>query len=254
MRASRRLVGVLLYLVPLGCAPGSSTIAPPAAPPASVGLPGQPLPPAEPCPSATPPPVGPRAVSQPAAVVPASAQGQPVLGRDGDPLARPAPGRYTSGGVPCPPRPGGTCDLRERQVCAVHDLVQCAAGCEGYRTQAFECKAGLWRATGTTEAPCVCKPELPRSALSSCTLRYLRVQPSDMSQTDQCAAALLCDGHDLWVECDAEQDGTGSSLCSCWRDRTEVQGANSGLASREGAEACFEAAASCAAAPSSSRR
>jgi len=74
-------------------------------------------------------------------------------------------------------------------------------------------------------------------------MNYASVIP-DVSLTDGCKLGLRCDGRDLWVECDGENDGTNTSLCECWRDGQQQRISGSPYAG-EGPDACFAAAAAC---------
>ena len=71
---------------------------------------------------------------------------------------------------------------------------------------------------------------------ANCTLQELTVTPSENSPTDGCDATYTCDdGVVVTVECDGENDGTYTSLCSCFIGSTWAFG---GLVEGEGEAAC----------------
>ncbi len=172
----------------------------------------------------------------------------PVLGRDGKALAQPVPDKYSTGALDCPPPVAVGCgDLRESKACQLHEWVECRPGCAGYRSSAFVCEDGHWQLREAREPPCICEPEPKPPELAACTTRQVTVSPSELSPTDQCGVALSCRDRDLWVECDGESDGTGTSLCSCWLDRRPVT-LRGNPYTGEGPRACFSAAVACVAA------
>lgn len=73
--------------------------------------------------------------------------------------------------------------------------------------------------------------------LEGCELEgEIVVTPSELSPTDHCEAHYGCDGDVvLRVECDAENDGTGTSLCQCHIGSDARYG---GLVEGEGEDAC----------------
>lgn len=77
----------------------------------------------------------------------------------------------------------------------------------------------------------------------SCTLDSMTVTPSELSPTDGCRGVYRCDGDEITVECDGENDGTFTSLCSC-----EGSGSYWGLGvlvAGEGPESCQAGIAEC---------
>lgn len=166
-----------------------------------------------------------------------------VLGSDGQPIGVAERVRYTTGPGSCPPTDGETCPIGKNERCEVHERVTCQPECRGYRTQRYTCENGSWGLRETLEAPCRCGPLKPSAALESCDVRYVSVNASSLSPTDGCTVGLSCAGHQLWVECDGENDGTNTSLCECWRDRYEAN--IGGPFPGEGPDACFAAAADC---------
>ncbi|MBL8744414.1 MAG: hypothetical protein JNK04_25075 [Myxococcales bacterium] len=65
----------------------------------------------------------------------------------------------------------------------------------------------------------------------------ISVTETHLSPTDGCEWTLGCDGgRTLVVECDGENDGTNTSLCSCFLDGEFVKDA--GLVQGEGVDAC----------------
>jgi hypothetical protein len=78
---------------------------------------------------------------------------------------------------------------------------------------------------------------------ANCTLEELTVTPGNGGPTDQCNAIYTCDnGVVVTVECDGENDGTYTSLCSCQIGSTWADG---GLVEGEGEAACPAGFANC---------
>ncbi len=72
----------------------------------------------------------------------------------------------------------------------------------------------------------------------------INVSPTHLSPTDGCEWQLTCDGNiQLTVECDGENDGTNTSLCTCHIDGDTTKDA--GLVQGEGVEACLNAYINC---------
>jgi len=82
--------------------------------------------------------------------------------------------------------------------------------------------------------------------LTGCVLDELVVIPSELSPTDGCEATYVCDGDAvLFVECDGENDGTNTSLCSCNVGSKSANWKDGGLVAGEGEEACLAGYANC---------
>ena len=72
----------------------------------------------------------------------------------------------------------------------------------------------------------------------------INVSPTHHSPTDGCEWQLTSDGNiQLTVECDGENDGTNTSLCTCHIDGDTTKDA--GLVQGEGVEACLNAYINC---------
>lgn len=98
-------------------------------------------------------------------------------------------------------------------------------------------ESGHWQVTRTP----ILEPEDPPSG---CELEQMTVTPTQGSPTGACEAGYTC-GEELWaVSCDAEDDGTGQSLCTCYLDDEYV---DSPLVAGSGEVACAAAAVSCVA-------
>ncbi|NUP13423.1 MAG: hypothetical protein HOW73_45880 [Polyangiaceae bacterium] len=85
----------------------------------------------------------------------------------------------------------------------------------------------------------------PYTPPTGCELVEIVVEPSVNSPTDGCAGTYQCDGGVvLLVECDGENDGTYTSLCTC-----DVNGSwhDGGLVEGEGEPACLAGFANCTA-------
>ena len=102
-------------------------------------------------------------------------------------------------------------------------------------------------------APCECGPATLSPALSSChfdqlTLVPLQVIPrasEPVNQVDGCKLELTCHAGKLSINCDGEQDGTGTSLCDCYLDGRPLRLPKRDPWAGEGANTCHSAAALC---------
>ncbi len=77
-----------------------------------------------------------------------------------------------------------------------------------------------------------------------CDLEGVIVTPSELSPTDGCRATYSCSEGKLRVECDGENDGTGTSLCDCYADGEHFWPYHD-LFEGEGPDSCFNALNSC---------
>ncbi|MFO0547053.1 MAG: hypothetical protein U0271_01630 [Polyangiaceae bacterium] len=76
----------------------------------------------------------------------------------------------------------------------------------------------------------------------SCVLEEMIITPTDLSATDGCHGVYTCDGSSVVIECDGENDGTGTSLCACTRAGQTTQ---LGLIEGEGEGACDRGLLAC---------
>jgi hypothetical protein len=92
---------------------------------------------------------------------------------------------------------------------------------------------------------CVEGPAMdPFDTVAGCELSRVDEIPSEHSPTDGCDATYACDdGVELVVRCDGENDGSGTSLCSC-AIGTDTRDAGAPV-DGEGAEACLAALDAC---------
>jgi hypothetical protein len=103
------------------------------------------------------------------------------------------------------------------------------------------------------QAPCECGPSALSPELSGCRLEQLSLVPLQVmprsaefvNRVDGCQLELACQPGKLTVTCDGEEDGTGTSLCECYRDGQTVRLPRSEPWPGEGAETCHAAAALC---------
>jgi len=144
-----------------------------------------------------------------------------VLGSDGQPIGEGGRARYTNTGWECPPGPEDTC---ENNGCGVHERVSCRANCDGYRTQYYTCENGSYSLRETLEPACQCAPKKLPAELAACSDRYVSVSPDGMSLSNACTLGLTCAGHELWVQCDSENDGTNPLPVLARSSRSEPWG------------------------------
>jgi hypothetical protein len=103
------------------------------------------------------------------------------------------------------------------------------------------------------QAPCECGPSTLSPELSGCRLEQLTLTPLQtiprtadfVNRVDGCKLKLACQPGELTITCDGEQDGTGTSLCECYRDGQTVRLPRSDPWPGEGAQTCHAAAALC---------
>ena len=162
---------------------------------------------------------------------------------------QPSPERFTRGSDSCPSSDTEMTDCgtllyhEEPETCETHQRVTCEPECHGYTTQRYVCDRGKWRLRDKHQPACKCAPKKPVAELDGCSTNYVSVIP-DVSLTDGCMLGFRCDGIDLWVECDAENDGTNTSLCECWGEG-QPQRISGRPYPGEGPDACFAAAVAC---------
>ena len=90
--------------------------------------------------------------------------------------------------------------------------------------------------------PDTVEPSEPEPA-TTCALQSITIQP-DITPTDQCDAAYTCDGErSLRVTCDGENDGTNTSLCTCYSGARSWH--VSGVVQGEAPESCNNASDRC---------
>lgn len=163
---------------------------------------------------------------------------------------QPSPEQFKRGSDSCPSAEtaemtdcNSLLESEEPETCETHRRVTCEPGCHGYQTRRYLCEQGKWRLRDKHEPACRCAPKQPVVELDGCSTNYVSVTP-DVSLTDGCSLGVRCDGIDLWIECDGENDGTNTSLCECWG-----QGQPQRISGRpypgEGPDACFAAAVAC---------
>ena len=76
----------------------------------------------------------------------------------------------------------------------------------------------------------------PERSAEECALRESSEFASELSPTDGCTAVFDCGGTTLRVECDGENDGTGTSGCMC--EFGSTRHSYSSLVEAEGRGAC----------------
>jgi hypothetical protein len=89
--------------------------------------------------------------------------------------------------------------------------------------------------------------------LASCHFDQLSLVPLQVvprtresaNQVDGCKLELTCRAGKLTVDCDGEQDGTGTSLCDCYLDGRPIRLPKRDPWAGEGANVCHSAAALC---------
>ena len=222
--------------------PTSAGHTPPAPPPATATpAPQTPTPQAPPPAAVDQGPVSPG----PFAVREQSELPKNPLGKDGKPLLPPARKRFALGRSNCSVNTvaGKPCAVTlAAEECLVFSPRSCSEFCQNYTVEKLVCSDGAWKQLSSETPACECQSV--HEPLSGCSTRLVRVTPTDLSSTDGCELVERCGDDDIVTVCDGENDGTGTSQCSCHRNRKEVRLPKL-LFQAEGASACFEAAALC---------
>jgi hypothetical protein len=130
--------------------------------------------------------------------------------------------------------------------------VACSPQCRSRSFVVTRC-LGPRREEAVLQAPCECGPAALSPELSDCRLEQLSLiplqfippTPAFVNRVDGCKLELACQPGKLTVTCDGEQDGTGTSLCECYRDGLTVRLPRSDPWAGEGARTCYAAAALC---------
>jgi hypothetical protein len=104
-----------------------------------------------------------------------------------------------------------------------HFAAPCSGVCSSFRVVPRRCENGHWRELPPIEPRCACVPESTPASLRDCKARSIVLMPTDEGASDGVKLMLSCGNTLLDVECDGENDGTGTSLCSCHRDGVEVR-------------------------------
>ena len=130
--------------------------------------------------------------------------------------------------------------------------IACSSQCRSRSFVVTRC-VGSRREEAVLQAPCECGPAVLSAELSECRLEQLSLIPLQFippgpafaNHVDGCKLELACRPGKLTVTCDGEQDGTGTSLCECYRDGQTVRLPRSDPWVGEGAHTCHAAAALC---------
>ncbi|HEY3494690.1 MAG TPA: hypothetical protein VGK73_08400 [Polyangiaceae bacterium] len=130
------------------------------------------------------------------------------------------------GGPPAPPPETVLIPPSEaREDCAhegafdhVFTPAPCSGPCSSFRVTPRRCEQGSWRKLEPIEPACACAPPVIPAALRSCPARSIVLTPSESGAIDGVKLTLGCEKTLLEVTCDGENDGTGTSLCDCYRD------------------------------------
>jgi hypothetical protein len=125
--------------------------------------------------------------------------------------------------------------------------VECSPLCTSESIEYVSCVDGHV-VTETISAPCDCGPMTPGGDMGTCAIEHMTLRPmADSPAVDGCELDLRCERGDLRVDCDDEQDGTGTSLCDCYLNGKQLR-TTSGPISDPGAASCYAAAPGCLAA------
>lgn len=151
----------------------------------------------------------------------------------------PAAGGNGTGGIPihCPdaaPALGDPCT--GYGSCDYWMQADCNTGCSGFVQRSFGCELGEWAAQGHGEPTCVCDQD--------CSVEALDTWGSPDNPDDRCSLESRCGDFVFSVECDAENDGTETSVCACIQagSRTPLDD----LVQGEAPDSCLSAAGQCA--------
>lgn len=144
--------------------------------------------------------------------------------------------------VPGVPDTGEPCFGKDERE--VLEPVDCASGCKSFRIQWSRCENGSWQRQPPIEPSCACKPALLPTSLQACRASDVVITPAIGAPNDGCRAHFACGADALDVACDGENDGTGTSLCTCHRNGYEVRSIGS-LWKGEGIDTCTLAAERC---------
>jgi hypothetical protein len=147
-----------------------------------------------------------------------------------------SPGRHK--GEPRPDCSEGEAEQRE------FIPVECSPTCTGHEVFVRYCADGRWNSK-TLEANCaLCPASLP-PALALCRIDRTTIEPNELSSTDGCKLELSCGSEKLLTECDGENDGTNTSLCTCRRNGAESRRVSSKPIQGEAPESCLRTAEKC---------
>lgn len=130
--------------------------------------------------------------------------------------------------------------------------IDCSSQCRSRSFVVTRC-VGSRLEEAVLQAPCECGPAALSPELSGCRLEQLSLiplqfippRPAFVNHVDGCKLELACQPGKLTVACDGEQDGTGTSLCECYRDGQTVRLPKNDPWAGEGAHTCHAAAALC---------
>jgi sterol desaturase/sphingolipid hydroxylase (fatty acid hydroxylase superfamily) len=153
----------------------------------------------------------------------------PVAAGPGGPVPEPGapPGTMPRTAVSRPAQPLLPDTLRECMHEGARDFAlsqaPCSAVCTSFRVVPRRCEQGHWRELPPIDPACACAPESVAPSLRECTPRSIVLTPTGDGASDGVDLKLTCGTTLLDVECDGENDGTGTSLCSCHRDGAEVR-------------------------------
>ncbi|MDF3071084.1 MAG: hypothetical protein K0R38_6685 [Polyangiaceae bacterium] len=128
----------------------------------------------------------------------------------------------------------------------------CSSQCRSQSFVVTRC-VGPRREEAVLQAPCECGPAALSPKLSGCRLQQLSLMPLQFvppqrafeNRVDGCKLELACQPGKLTITCDGEQDGTGTSLCECYRDGQTVRLPRTDPWPGDGAHTCHAAAALC---------
>lgn len=147
--------------------------------------------------------------------------------------------------MPITPQPplGDLC-VNGQQQQAGSERVSCNGSCTSERILTERCELGAWHASKAIEPTCQCRPRSEPHTLAGCEATKVKLRPEFGSPNKYCAVNFQCSELQFEVRCDAERDGTGTSLCDCLRGDTSLRLIKH-LWPGEGIDTCYQAASSC---------
>ena len=149
-------------------------------------------------------------------------------------------------------KPEATVDCLGGESWQSGPTIACSSQCRSRSFVVTRCVDSR-REEAVLQAPCECGPAELSPELAGCRLEQLSLtplqvippKPAFVNRVDGCKLELACQPGKLTVACDGEQDGTGTSLCECYRDGQTVRLPKSDPWPGEGAHTCHAAAALC---------
>jgi hypothetical protein len=163
------------------------------------------------CAAPSPSPASPAAPAPMDAPVPSA---EPALPTEPDVLPPPASPAEEAAGAAC---------MNEGDIARDWVAAACSETCSSARIVQRRCEGSRWQELPPIEPTCECAPKKVPSVLKACVVKRVELTPTKLGASDTAKLTLSCGETALQVDCDGEQDGTGTSLCTCYRNGEEVR-------------------------------